>query len=339
MSLFYLRRMSSNTLKLLIVLVYALNLASCAPPPDQPPEDLEALLGFIFKHSDDEDPSVLAQGIDQLYTWFEDKEQLESAREGFLIDDLDLSQVSLNGLDSDKLGSSALRGVSVVTKSPHCVKSIVGLLTWSEFGSLLDSFDSYERTFDQESSCMLDRSCLQVTAQSETSSRWVGLVGITTKYQIEFRWVFTTAGWALVHRFWLKEPAIGDRFGVKMNANFYVGITIADQGRSFSPPSPSLISSSNGIFGGSGDEIEALQQTLSQPGALRIHANWFDVDTGDFPFDDAMIANLLVQQQKNDSEQHDVMIDENATPGTCQQADTAEMMDDIAEDDRNEINE
>ena len=310
--------------KLSLILLILLSLQFCAPAPPQPPEDLEALLGFIFKHSADEDPTALAQGIDQLYLWFEDEAQLEKAREGFMIDDLDLSQVSLNELDSSTFSSNALRGVSVVTKSPHCVKSIVGLLTWSEFGSLLDAFDSYERSFDQDSACMLDRSCLQITAQSKTSSRWVGLVGITTQYQIEFRWVFTESGWALVHRFWLKEPAIGDRFGVKMNANFYVGITLADQGRQFTPPSPSLISSSNGLFGESGDEIEAIQQTLSQPGSLRIHANWFDVDTGDFPFDDTMIANLLVQQQKNDSEQHDKMIDSNPSPGACPQSTDSE---------------
>lgn len=319
-----LRQSCFCVLKSSFIFLILLTLESCAPAPPQPPEDLEALLGFIFKHSADEDPSALADGINQLYLWFEDEAQLESAREGFIIDDLDLDEVTLDGLDSNQLSSNSLKGVSVVTKSPHCVKSIVGLLTWSEFGSLLDSFDSYERVFNRDSVCMIDRSCLQVSAQSETSSRWVGLVGITTKYHIEFRWVFTEAGWALVHRFWLKEPAIGDRFGVRMNANFYVGITLADQGRQFSPPSPSLINSSNGIFGGSGDELEAIQQTLSQPGSLRIHANWFDVDTGDFPFDDTMIANLLVQQQKNDSEQHDTMIDDNPSPGTCNQENNPE---------------
>ena len=308
-----------SLLKPSIIILTLFSLQSCAPAPPQPPADLEALLGFIFKHSADEDPTALAQGVDRLYLWFEDEAQLEKAREGFMIDDLDLSQVSLNELDTSKLNSNALRGVSVVTKSPHCVKSIVGLLTWTEFGSLLDAFDSYERSFDQDSACMVDRTCLEVTAQSKTSSRWVGLVGITTKYHIEFRWIFTESGWALIHRFWLKEPAIGDRFGVKMNANFYVGITLADQGRKFTPPSPALISVSNGFFGESGDQIEAIQQTLSQPGSLRIHANWFDVDTGDFPFDDTMIANLLVQQQKNDSEQHDAMIDNNPSPGDCPQ--------------------
>lgn len=298
-------------------MLFLMAMTSCQPPPPSPPNDLEALLGYIFEHTADEDPESLALGINRLAIWFEDEEHFQDALDGFLIKDLDLSQVTPSEFELPETSNQKLKGVSVVTKSPHCVQSIVGLLTWSEFGSLLESFDSYQREFDRDSSCMVDRTCLSVTAESSTSSKWAGLVAINTKYHIEFRWIYSEVGWALVHRFWLKEPAIGDRFDVRMNANYYVGITIPDQGREFVSPPPALISAANGSFGNSGKAIEAIQQTLSQPGSLRIHANWFDVDTGMFPFDDASIANLLVQQQKNDSENHDGMIDSNPTPGSC----------------------
>jgi hypothetical protein len=291
---------------------------ACEPAPPSPPDDLEALLGFIFEHTADEDPTALSAGVTQLAIWFEDETHIKEARDGFLINNLDLTRVTPSDVDLPESTNQQLKGVSVVTKSPHCVRNIVGLLTWSEFGSLLESFDSYQRSFNTDSLCMIDRSCLTVTADSKTSSRWAGLVKITTEYHISFRWVYSEFGWALVHRFWLKKPAFGDRFGIKMNANYYVGITIADQGRDFTPPSPALVAVANGALGDSGRAIETLQQTLSQPGSLRIHANWFDVDTGDFPFDDSMIANLLVQQQKNDSENHDVMINTNEIPGSCQ---------------------
>lgn len=306
----------------LSILICTQGVFSCAEAPPTPPEDLEALLGFLFEHTADEDPSALALGIEELHEWFKDEAQLESAREGFLIEDLDLQAVTPSEFPLPESHGGQLKGVSVVTKSPHCVKSIVGLLTWSSFGDLLESFQSYQREFDQDSSCMLTRECLSVTAESETRSSWAGLIGITTKYHIDFRWVYTQVGWALVHRFWLKEPAIGDRFGVKMNGNYYVGVTLPDRARAVVEPPPALISAANGSFGLSGDEIETLQQTLSQPGALRVHANWFDVDTGDIPFEDAMIANLLVQQQKNDSENHDELIDQNPSPGKCSTDDT-----------------
>ena len=308
------RRFVYSNLMWLLFLIFS----SCAEPPPTPPEDLEALLGFLFEHTADEDPSALALGVEELHEWFQDEAKLESAREGCLIDDVDLDAVTpLAEHPLPEGRNRQLKGVSVVTKSPHCVKSIVGLLTWPKFGELLESFQSYEREFDQDSACMIDRECLMLTAESETRSSWAGLIGITTKYHIDFRWVYTKLGWVLIHRFWLKEPAIGDRFGVKMNGNFYVGVTLPDGGRAVGEPPPSLIAAANGAFGLSGDEIERLQQTLSQPGALRVHANWFDVDTGDIPFEDAMIANLLVQQQKNDSESHDIMIDQNPSPGKC----------------------
>ena len=177
---------------------------------------------------------------------------------------------------------------------------------------------------------MIDRSCLNVTAHSETSSRWAGLIGINTKYQIEFRWVYTDIGWALVHRFWLKSPAPGDSFDVRMNANYYIGVTIPDAARVTVPPSPSFLSSVGGVFGRGDDQILEIQETLKQPGSLRIHANWFDVDTGQIPLSEEMIANVLVQNQKNDSENHDNMIDTNEVPGECT-ADSPEEMPESSE--------
>lgn len=304
-------------------------LGSCTEAPPSPPDDLEALLGYLFEHAGDEDPEELASGIVELHAWFQDDDQLEAAREGFVISKLSAEALeSLSFVEETERARSntSLKGVHVVTKSPHCVRSIVGLLTWSEFGSLLESFDSYERTFDQDTSCMTDRSCLSVTAQSKTVSRWAGLIKITTRYQIEFRWVYTEIGWALVHRFWLKSPAPGDSFDVKMNANYYVGVTIPDAARATVPPSPAFLSSVSGVFARGDDQILEIQETLKQPGALRIHANWFDVDTGQIPLSEEMIANVLVQNQKNDSESHDQMIDANEVPGECTSESPAEMV-------------
>ena len=73
--------------------------------------------------------------------------------------------------------------------------------------------------------------------------------------------------------------------------------------------------------------MRSLLDTLKQPGSLRIHANWFDVDTGTIPVPDESIANLLVQNQKNDSQSHDDMINNNDAPGKCEvEADPTEEM-------------
>lgn len=303
---------------------------SCEDAPPSPPEGLEELLSYVFEHAGDEDPIELAQGVVELHAWYQDDQNLEAGREGFVITKLSAEALeSLQEIENRETPRSngSLRGVHVVTKSPHCVRSIMGLLTWDQFGDLLESFDSYERTFESDTACLIDQSCLSVIAHSDTSSKWIRLIEINTQYQIEFRWVYTEIGWALVHRFWLKDPAIGSSYDVKMNANYYIGVTIPDAARAAAPPSPAFVASAAGNFGGSDAQLKSLLDTLKQPGSLRIHANWFDVDTGTIPVPDESIANLLVQNQKNDSQSHDDMINNNDAPGKCEvEADPTEEM-------------
>ena len=47
------------------------------------------------------------------------------------------------------------------------------------------------------------------------------------------------------------------------------------------------------------------QEALSSAGSLRVHANWFNVDTGLITLPDATIRNSLIQNQVNDSTRHD----------------------------------
>ena len=100
---------------------------------------------------------------------------------------------------------------------------------------------------------------------------------------MEFRWVDTPIGWVLIHRSWLKHPAPGDRFDFKIKANYYIGLTMPDTGS----------------------------------GSLRLHANWFDLDTGSVPLSESAIASAWLQDQKAASSRHDDMINNNDVPGEC----------------------
>ena len=121
----------------------------CSSPPDAP-EDLETLLGFLFEHMEDEDPEALVVGFENLYLWFQDDAQLQSAREGFVINNLPASAVV--DLDDVERSPSGLEGITVATKSPYCSKALAGLLTWEDFGTLLDNFSIYERIFQSDPS-------------------------------------------------------------------------------------------------------------------------------------------------------------------------------------------
>jgi hypothetical protein len=50
---------------------------ACESAPPRPPDDLEALLGFIFEHTADKDPTALSAGITQLAIWFEDETHIK----------------------------------------------------------------------------------------------------------------------------------------------------------------------------------------------------------------------------------------------------------------------
>ena len=313
------RRFSLTITRSILISILCL---SCVPtltgdeaPPDTP-DDLEQLLGFIFEHMRDERPVELKEGLKKLKAWYKDEERLESARVGFTIQNLNSEAVGL--LDDEERTTSGLKGISVTTKSDSCPRGIAGLITWAQFGDLIsDQFDRYERTFETPSSCFWKRDCLWLRADSSSQSKWAGVVKINTEYAIEFRWVDLDGEWAFLHRFWLKSPASGDSFGVKMNANYYIGITLPDGAREASSVSRAFIEAANGTIGRSGTEVDLIRETLSAPGALRIHGNWFQVDTGMIPLSDEALSNILLQNQRNDSERHDAMLAQYAIPGEC----------------------
>jgi len=280
--------------------------AACESPPNAP-DDLETLVGYLFLHANDEDPAALAEGLENLHAWFADDAQLQKAREGFLIENLPPEAVT--GLDDRVRSPDGLEGIVVATKSPYCPKALAGLLTWEDFGQLLSNFEIYERTFTSDPTCFGPRECLAVRADSHTKSAWAGVVGMESRYTIEYRWVETAAGWIMLQRFWLKDPVHGDQFDVKMNANYYLGVVMADGGRASQPVSPAFRNAANGMVGRAGKDIDLAQEALAGAGALRIHANWFNVDPGVIPLSEEAIRSTLVSNQINDATRHDDWLD------------------------------
>ena len=307
--------------RLITVLSISLGLG-CSNPP-QAPDDLETLLGYLFEHMDDDDPEALTIGLENLYVWFQDDAQLQRAREGFLINNLPENAVAR--LDDKERSASGLEGITVATKSPFCSKALAGLLTWEDFGSTLDNFSMYERVFRSDPTCFGERLCNIVVADSHTRSAWAGIVEMESKYTIQFRWVQTQYGWMMLQRFWLKSPVDGDKFDVKMNANYYVGVIMDDGGRSVRPVTPAFRQAAKGVVGLSGRDIDGQQEALSQAGSLRIHANWFNVDTGVVPVPEETIRNTLISNQVNDSTRHDTWLERNPDQFPCPMGDVNSM--------------
>lgn len=286
----------------IMLLALSFGFSACSSPPEAP-SDLETLLGYLFEHMEDENPEALAVGLENLHAWFQKDEQLKRAREGFLIENL--PQEAVSNLDDRMRDTEGLEGIVVATKSTYCSRSLASLLTWEDFGQLLDNFELYIREFSSDPSCFGERSCLSVDANSHTKSAWAGIVGMESRYTIQYRWVETSVGWMMLQRFWLLDPVNGDKFEVKMNANYYIGVIMDDGGRSVTPISPAFRNAANGSIALSGRDIDAAQEALASAGSLRVHANWFNVDTGIVPLSESNIRNALILNQVNDSTRHD----------------------------------
>lgn len=293
--------------------------SACESPPNAP-SDLETLLGYLFEHMDDEEPAALVVGLENLHAWFQDDSQLQKAREGSLIQNL--PEEAVKSLDDRERSAEGLEGIVVATKSPYCSRSLAGLLTWEDFGELLDNFEFYNRDFSSDPSCFGERECLQVDATSHTKSAWAGIVNMESRYQIQYRWVETSVGWMMLQRFWLLEPVNGDKFDVKMNANYYIGVIMDDGGRAAQAISPAFRNAANGSVAGSGRDIDAAQEALASAGALRVHANWFNVDTGVITLPESSIRTTLINNQVSDSTRHDDWLNEHPEMVSCPGVDT-----------------
>ena len=267
----HLNRPSPATMMLFVLSLGATLGAGCGDMPPDAPTEYEELLGHAFVHMADDDPEELIAGIENLLILMDDAGLRQDASAGYSTQTLDGDAVNL--LDERERSTRDLVGISVLTGSPHETVEIGALLTWEDFHLVVkDNFDVYLREFEGDPECFAAQECTWLTAQSHTESAWAGLIDMVTEYTIQFRWVETSWGTALLHRFWLNAPAHGD-FDLVMKGNYYIGITF-----------PDLITGS---------------------GSLRIHGNWFDVDYGLFPVTEAQAVETVVENSKTDADKLD----------------------------------
>ncbi|MFZ9886289.1 MAG: hypothetical protein ACO3JL_02200 [Myxococcota bacterium] len=256
------------------ILVLVMAFVGCTPAPETAPSDYEDLLRFVFAHFRDDDPAALREGIEKLGEFMTDPAFRESAEAGQYVNPL--SEESVDALDDQDRSAAALEGVTVVTPSPHSPQTIAATITWEGFAEVIaDSYDVYEREFDQPSACFADKSCSLLRAESYSESQWAGLVEMKTRYNIEFRWVETSLGDVWLHRFWLVEPA-GDPGGVQMRNNYYVAAALPDA-----------------------------------MGCARVHSNWFDLDFGALGLSEDFAIDTLLNNMKADAARVDQWITEN----------------------------
>ena len=243
----------------------------CRPP--EAPEDYEALVGYIFEHTADEDDAELLAGLDNLSGWLSG-DNLALAQDGMTITNLPDSAVT--SLAGHAHTTEGLAGVSMVTNSGYDGQVLMEALTQYSFKTIIpDVYLEYDRTFDAGEDCIVSRDCSWADGSVYSLADWGILGEVEADRRIEFRWVETDAGWVFLQRWWLTEPFTGNKLDLLISDQYYIGINFP-----------------------------------SSSGTQRVHASWLtmSMSTGDFS---EGAANQLIDNWRKDSEDLDAWINEN----------------------------
>ena len=204
------------------ILPFIALLAACAPP--EAPKDLQLLAAYIFTHADDEDDAALVAGLENLSVWM-GQDHEEDIEEGYQINLLGEEAVSdLEGTDFEL--TDDLIGAAVAHESSHGVGDFARVMVAEDWEDVIvDQYEYYTKDFTEGQDCFLDRDCLVAKASSDSELVQLG-ISIVSKNRIQYRWVETDEGWAIVHQSWLTEPPEVSSDIVEPNSQFYLSVTL-----------------------------------------------------------------------------------------------------------------
>ncbi len=245
---------------------------ACKGPPDAP-QDLEALTGYLFDHMSDDDDVALKVGLDNLYAWTAKPANLEESQDGYTIYNLD--KEALDRLDDRTRRPDDLIGAAVTTTHGHGLVDMTDALIVKNQAEVFDgNYLSYEREWTPRPRCFPEKECTLLDGEATSSSKWAGLVEVTTENRVRARWVTTDNGDFMFQRNYLFEPVDVDFGNIEMNGQYFMAILYRQGGRT-----------------------------------VRVSATWFDVDYGVLPISEDGAKNLVIKEMKKQGEQLDAYLD------------------------------
>lgn len=204
-------------------MLFALFLA-CKPPPTAPTE-LAELCNFLFREAGEEDDreEFLVLGLQNLDDWLQ--EDIEATAEGYTVDNLDQDIVDSLGIGNPS--TDALVGAAVAVRQAHPPDGIALATTWADQQQVLEGdYSVYDRVWYDDKDAFMLQEILRMEASSYSEANYAGIIKVESDNWIQFRWVETPDGWALVHRSWLTEPAEVSWDQIKVNAQYLLAVTI-----------------------------------------------------------------------------------------------------------------
>jgi hypothetical protein len=187
----------------------------CSPPPEAP-SDLDALMGFVFAHADDEETAPVEQALGNLSVWMH--AHGEATLEGYQVNDLEGS--TLEAFGAGALADESLVGASLGFMHQFPADWLGTDNAISPDHDLSVPPDPLEgRVYSSDAACFRDRSCDTLESAEWSTDDLPLLITSRVHWQQYWRRIDVPAGTAVVQRWWIDRP-------IEFNVNF---LTVAHQ--------------------------------------------------------------------------------------------------------------
>lgn len=161
---------------------------------------MEQLCAYLFEHLDDEGDRELEDGVANLDAWLRangiDGEGLEVDK---------LSDQAVADLDGElQHTAEGAVGAAVDDDISHPVLDVAEVLLIDDLVEVFpDTYESYERDYQDDPDCFLAQECPRHTFENAFVAVYGGVITVETNMVAQFRWVDLDGELALVQRGWL----------------------------------------------------------------------------------------------------------------------------------------
>ncbi len=209
-------------------------LGSGCQPPEEAPTELNELSSFLFAHWEDEDDTLRAQGLQNLYAFFEDVDLSQGYNDlAYGLDPLTDEDIDVPHPDADPEDQLPVGLVtpSAFTPAEHAEVIVLEDQTPVE----PNSPDTYDRDFHDPSdpSCFPSRDCTVIRSLNDIVKD-NAIMTIPYEMDKDFRWVPIRLDdedtWAILGRSWCEEPGYGDQGNTSIDQSYSIDVFLPGEG-------------------------------------------------------------------------------------------------------------
>ncbi|MEN9785776.1 MAG: hypothetical protein RLZZ299_1040 [Pseudomonadota bacterium] len=201
----------------------ALLLLACTPAPDAP-EELDALVGYLYAHAMDEDDAALAAGGENLVAWMDSR--LAETLEGYRVNNLDPE--ALAALDGRERSAAGLLGAAVGHESPHTPWTLAASVALtSPLERNPERALDYRRENEVGLECFVAETCDRMSFEAFSTSALPLGIEVESHVVQRMRWfTLPDGGAAYIQSNFMVEPAEVSVGWLEVVAQYYAWVSV-----------------------------------------------------------------------------------------------------------------